>query len=404
MPKCFLKVGTLNKRLIMPLISAVLYIIMDIIEYYIKMPSIHIVFDFYSRGISYLMLKLVPIIQNCRDKSLGIKEKKCQCKKTTYDLFFIYLTYIIFFSFVTYINYLKAKDPEDTEDYKMSHYKGLCSEEALEIIFIVIVSKILLKFKLYNHHYIGLLIFLVLSLIIDILFNLSIFKPNIFFIFIYIIYLILDSIYVTYEKYMMDKLGYSPYNVIFYIGFIFIFGGSVYTIVLSFTGGLFYDGEKFQIEGLEEYFNKNDYRDVILRIVYLISFRFFINILKILTVYYFSPIHNFLTYIFIKIFDLLLRKESEYKYFSLLFFIFQFFGLLIFLEIIELNFCNLDKDTTRNIEARESIENKGLITDEEKDYKEYKKVEVSPGYFIETEMERISENANESDNYRETTN
>ena len=75
---------------------------------------------------------------------------------------------------------LKIKDPEDTEDYKMSHYKGLCFEEALEIIFIVIVSKFLLKMKLYIHHYIGLLIFLILSLGIDFLCNLTIFKPKIF--------------------------------------------------------------------------------------------------------------------------------------------------------------------------------------------------------------------------------
>ena len=36
----------------------------------------------------------------------------------------------------------------------------LSFEEALEIIFIVIVSKLLLKMKLYIHHYIGLFIFL----------------------------------------------------------------------------------------------------------------------------------------------------------------------------------------------------------------------------------------------------
>ena len=85
-----MKLGALNKRLIMPLISAVLYIIMDIIEYNIKMPSIHIVFDFYSRGISYLMLKLVPIIQKCKDRKLGIKEKNVIVKK----LLMIYSLYI----------------------------------------------------------------------------------------------------------------------------------------------------------------------------------------------------------------------------------------------------------------------------------------------------------------------
>ena len=387
MAEFFLKVGSINKMLLMPIISAILYIIMDIIEYYVEMPGSHYIFDFYARGISYVMLKLIPIIQRCRNKSVGIKEKKCHCKKTTYDLFFIYLTYIIFFVVIVYLNYLKSKDPIDTEDYKISHYKGLCFEEALEIIFMVIVSKLLLKMEFYIHHYIGLFIFLVLSLVIDILFNLTIFKPDILFICVYIIYLILDSIYVTYEKYMMDKLGYSPYNTIFYIGFIFLFTATVGVVILSITGGTSYKG----FEGFEDYFNKYEYKYVILHMIYLICFRFFINILKILTVYYFTQIHNFTTYILIKIFDLVLRKESEYKYFSILLFIFQFLGLLIFLEIIELNFWGLDKNTVKNIQARLSEEDTRLIKAQEKNENQIEKVELAPGYLVETEMARITE-------------
>ncbi len=396
MAEFFLKVGSINKMLLMPIISAILYIIMDIIEYYVEMPGSHYIFDFYARGISYVMLKLIPIIQRCRNKSVGIKEKKCHCKKTTYDLFFIYLTYIIFFVVIVYLNYLKSKDPIDTEDYKISHYKGLCFEEALEIIFMVIVSKLLLKMEFYIHHYIGLFIFLVLSLVIDILFNLTIFKPDILFICVYIIYLILDSIYVTYEKYMMDKLGYSPYNTIFYIGFIFLFTATVGVVILSITGGTSYKG----FEGFEDYFNKYEYKYVILHIIYLIGFRFFINILKILTVYYFTQIHNFTTYILIKIFDLVLRKESEYKYFSILLFIFQFLGLLIFLEIIELNFWGLDKNTVKNIQARLSEEDTRLIKDQEKNENQIEKVELAPGYLVETEMARITETGdNRETNY-----
>ena len=395
MAEFFLKVGSINKMLLMPIISAILYIIMDIIEYYVEMPGSHYIFDFYARGISYVMLKLIPIIQRCRNKSVGIKEKKCHCKKTTYDLFFIYLTYIIFFVVIVYLNYLKSKDPIDTEDYKISHYKGLCFEEALEIIFMVIVSKLLLKMEFYIHHYIGLFIFLVLSLVIDILFNLSIFKPDIFFIFMYNIYLILDSIYVTYEKYMMDKLGYSPYNTIFYIGFIFLFTATVGVVILSITGGTAYEG----FEGFEDYFNKYEYKYVILHIIYLIGFTFFINILKILTVYYFTQIHNFETYILIKIFDLILKKDTEYKYFSIPLFIFQFLGLLIFLEIIELNFWGLDKNTVKNIQARLSEEDTRLIKDQEKNENQIEKVELAPGYLVETEMARITETG---DN-RETT-
>ena len=104
---------------------------------------------------------------------------------------------------------------------------------------------------------------------------------------------------------MMDKLGYSPYNTIFYIGFIFLFTATVGVVILSITGGTAYEG----FEGFEDYFNKYEYKYVILHIIYLIGFRFFINILKILTVYYFTQIHNFTTYILIKLFDLLLKKK-----------------------------------------------------------------------------------------------
>ena len=186
---------------------------------------------------------------------------------------------------------------------------------------------------------------------------------------------------------MMDKLGYSPYIVIFSIGFIFLFGGTVGIIILSFTGSLFYDGKKYLLESFDDYFaNNNNYKEAILYIIYLTVFRFFINILKILTVYYFSQIHTFTTYIILKIFYLLLRKDAEYKYYSLILFVFQFLGLLVFLEIIELNFCNLDKNTIRNIGRRETDD----LLSQEIDIERKEAIEISPGYDIENEMSIIT--------------
>ena len=132
--------------------------------------------------------------------------------------------------------------------------------------------------------------------------------------------------------------------------------------------------------------------------IYLIVFRIFINILKVLTVYYFSPIHTFTSYIIVKMFNLLLRKDTEYKYFSLIPFVFQLLALLIFLEIIEINFCDLDKNTKRNIEKRQFEENLKLLNQEiiDDDDDEKESIEVSPGYIIETEMEKSSEGDNEN--------
>ena len=389
MAKFCLKLGSIDKKLIMIIISTVLYIIMDLIEYFLKMSSLHIILEsFYSRGISYIMIIIVPLIQKCRKNELILLENNRSCKQITLDLLRVYLMYILYFLAILYLMSLKKKDREDTEDYKMSHYEGLCSEEAIEIIFIIVVSKFLLKMKLYIHHYIGLIIFLILSLGIDLLCNLTIFKPDIFFIFIYILHLIIDPIYITYEKYMMDKLGYSPYIVIFSVGFIFLFGGTVGVIIVYITN----NGKV--TESFEDYFAKNDYEDVILHIFYLIVFRFFINIFKILTVYYFSPIHTFVSYIIIKMFNLLLNKNAEYKYYSLILFVFQLLGLLIFLEIIELNFWNFDKNTKGNIEGRESVERIKLLTNEEVGDEEKGAIEISPGYDIALEMVGVSKENN----------
>ena len=46
MAKFFLKIGSINTKLIMPIIAAIIYIIMDIIEYNVTMPELHYIFDF----------------------------------------------------------------------------------------------------------------------------------------------------------------------------------------------------------------------------------------------------------------------------------------------------------------------------------------------------------------------
>ena len=392
MLKFCLKLGAIDKKLIMIIISTILYIIMDIIDYFSELSSLHIILDnFYSRGISYIMIILVPLVQKCRNKDLIMLENSRSSKQIARDLFYVYLMYILYFLAVIYLMTLKRKNPEDTEDYKMSHYKGLCSEEALEIIFISIVSKFLLKMKLYIHHYIGLIIFLILSIGIDLLCDLTILKPNIFFIIIYILHQIFDSFYITYEKYMMDKLGYSPYMVVFSVGFIYLFFGTGCVFILSFTSA----GNK--IESFEVYFDKNDYKEVILHMIYLIVFRFFINILKILTVYYYSPIHTFASYIVIKMFNLLLNKHAKYKYYSLILFVFQILGLLIFLEIIELNIWKLDRNTKRNVERRESEESARLNSSQKIEEDEIKSIELFPGYTVGTEMIQVTKEDNDDE-------
>ena len=82
-----------------------------------------------------------------------------------------------------------------------------------------------------------------------------------------------------------------------------------------------------------------------------------LNILKILIIYYLTQNHIYTAYILIKEFDLILEKDNIYKYLTIILFVLEFISLLIFLEIIELNFLNLNENTKRNIEKRGRIEN-----------------------------------------------
>ena len=54
--------------------------------------------------------------------------------------------------------------------------------------------------------------------------------------------------------------------------------------------------------------------------------------------------------------EIILRtSKSDKKWYSIFLFLLQFISLLFFLEIFEFNFCNLNKNTKRNIEERSLI-------------------------------------------------
>ena len=112
---------------------------MDIIDYYSKLPSLHFILDnLFIRAISYIMVIIIPLLQKCRNKELKLCENKRSSKQITFDLFYLYLVYTLFFLAIIYLSSLKSKDPENTEDYKMSHYKGLCSEEVVDLFLLLL--------------------------------------------------------------------------------------------------------------------------------------------------------------------------------------------------------------------------------------------------------------------------
>ena len=83
-----------------------------------------------------------------------------------------------------------------------------------------------------------------------------------------------------------------------------------------------------------------------------------------LTIYYLTPNHLLISYIIIKLITIFFKNNNTFPFLKLIALILQFFILMIYLEVLELNFCNLNKNTKKNILEREKKEmnpiNEGL--------------------------------------------
>ena len=144
---------------------------------------------------------------------------------------------------------------------------------------------------------------------------------------------------------------------------------------------------------------------IILKQFTLIILNFFLITFSLLTSFYFEPSFVLISYEFSNFFQVL--KDNPEKAYVVVFFILQFFCLMIVLEIIELNFCGLNKNTKRNISQRgmsELLEENGADDssvglnqlDINKDYYIINPAENQKNENIELNQQSSSENNSES--------
>ena len=77
----------------------------------------------------------------------------------------------------------------------------------------------------------------------------------------------------------------------------------------------------------------------------------------ILLLFYLRPNHMIIADEIQVYLVMILYKNKPNKAYSVIPFVFQILALLFYFEILELNFCGLNKNTAKNIEARGNIEN-----------------------------------------------
>ena len=257
---------------------------------------------------------------------------------------------------------------------KLPHEQGPFTRESITIILIIFIYFFFLKNKYHSHNIISLIIFIITGIIMDlILDNFEEFSNRDYKALIIDFFAtIFEVLNFCYQKYMIDNLYHFFYNVVFALGLdLFICN----TLTLIFY--LFQEeyrkllSKSFEDSGL-----------LISRFFITMIFQFIYFLLRILTLVYFTPTHLLICLSLSKFIVLLINKDSSLKYLSIIPFIFQFFSLMIFLEIIELNFCGLNKNIKRIITMREE-QDRLLGANERGSVNSVlsNEIEYSPGYY-----------------------
>ena len=220
------------------------------------------------------------------------------------------------------------------------------------ILFILVASifcYLILKFRLFKHHYLSMILIILIGIIIDLVSeNLqNDFSNNLTNFILRLLREIIFSLHHVVDKYIMNTKFVSIYEICFYDG--------LFDIILF---GLFsiFDYYFFHLDSYDEYFN--NFNGVELLVVFgQIITQFGMGLSTFLTIKNNSPCHVFIIYVFGQMGYLKFTKENTIVFICL---ILMLFLSLIFNEIIELNFWGLSHNTKRNIIER-AVSNEDLL-------------------------------------------
>ena len=214
------------------------------------------------------------------------------------------------------------------------------------ILFASIFCYFIFKIKLYIHHYISLILIILTGIIIDLcLENLQNEIVNNWLLFLMklakeIVYSLQDVLC----KYIMEKKFCSVYELTLYNGFIV----TILLIIFSIINYYY-----LHIDDFDEYFGNFNISEF-LAILGLMPIQLGLYLSVLFTNKNNSPCHIFIIYIFGQFgtyFDL-----STKSIILIICFVFILFWTLVFNELIEINYCGLEKNTKRNIMIRADSE------------------------------------------------
>ena len=152
--------GKIDKKLLFPLIYIILYICLNIFYNYTE----YSVITLFLEGFGFSIGQMLTIFVGCAFKYNRIRTKKknepiLEFIKNYFFLFVIDAVYML----SNLLPYFAFGDEEEEDSSR-----ELFINDAIEIIFLTLITYFFLKYKYYNHHFISIALIVILAIIIDI--------------------------------------------------------------------------------------------------------------------------------------------------------------------------------------------------------------------------------------------
>ena len=265
---------------------------------------------------------------------------------------------------------------------------------SVEFIFFFFTSLMIFKLNYYKHQYYSIVILIILELFRFIMkecvHHEEDWKKFIIQFFLKIIKAFIDSLFIGYSKGLMEYKYFSPYKALYIFGFI---NGAIMLIIyiivsykpvdeggsfcsLIYNGKCYFDNFRF----IFQKFSFVQFCGLFLDMISVAGGQLIFNII----INDYTICHLF-TYYYIYSFIFIFEENNPYVIsFSIISFILEILIIFVFLELLILNFCGLNKNVKINIQKRAISESNLLYTGEKGSF------DINDDYAIEVDEKKNS--------------
>jgi len=349
MSECFIRKSTFGKWHLIAFFLALIQIIINVFDKFFFIHRKNYILETYSKALGEIAIILVP---QKKQSNYLLKENKTKAKciitkKICLHYFILLLLYSIYNSLIIGCFLINNENNFEEKTVLNSFKENLSTKEGIEIIFFTLVMKFLLKYPFFKHHYLSIIFIILLSVAIDLLLNNYSFLSNKTFIeiFLNILSLLSEMIYLCYIQYMLYR-NYKYKNIMFFLGIMLLVTNTISLLCIITTSK---ESSLSFINNFWDYFDNNSIGIIISDFIINLILQFTYSILLILTIYLVNIKFILISHALSKYFFILANGYDSMKYICIIIFVLQFFFVIIYLEILELNCFDLNEDTIRII-------------------------------------------------------